>query len=237
MEYLYLWLDLGSLSIPFLVSFHPKLQFHKKWRSLFPAIAIMMAFFIPWDSAFTQNGFWGFNETYVTGYKIFSLPIEEWLFFICIPYACLFTHYSVAYLFPKIPFSEKTTNIIYTLLMTLLLGGLIYNYDRWYPLVNFSYAILLLGFVYNYKRPLLAQFLPTFIIILIPFLLINGILTGTGIDDEVVWYLSSETMNIRILTIPIEDSIYALSMLLTVFVLTEYFENRFQKSGLLEKNH
>lgn len=237
MKYLYLWLDLGSFIVPFLVSFHPKLQFHKKWRSLFPAIAIMMAFFIPWDIVFTQQGFWGFNETYLTGFKLFNLPIEEWLFFICIPYACLFTHYSLAYLFPKIPFSEKTTNIIYTILMSALLGTVLYNYNRWYPLVNFSYAILLLGLIYNYKRSLLSQFLPTFFVILIPFFIINGVLTGTGIDSEVVWYRASETLNIRICTIPIEDSIYALTMLLTVFVLTESFENWFQKRGLSEKKH
>lgn len=237
MNNLYLWLDLGSLSIPFLVSFHPKLQFYKKWGSLFPAIALMMLFFIPWDIAFTHYGFWGFNATYLTGYTLFNLPIEEWLFFICIPYACLFTHYSLAYLFPKLPFSEKTTNIVYVLLVSILLGALLYNFDRWYPLVNFSYALLLLGYVYNYKRHLLSQFLPTFLVILIPFFIINGVLTGTGIENEVVWYLSSETLNVRMLSIPIEDSIYALSMLLTVFVLTETFENRVQKSGVSEKKH
>ncbi len=29
---------------------------------LFPAIFIMMAFFISWDVIFTNNGIWGFND-------------------------------------------------------------------------------------------------------------------------------------------------------------------------------
>ena len=230
MNNLYLWLTLGSFSIPFLFSFHPRLQFYKKWRSFFPAVAIMMAFFIPWDIVFTANQFWDFNDAYLTGIYILNLPIEEWLFFICIPYACIFTHYALHELFPKFSFSEKFTSIFYVLLASTLIILLWYYYDRWYTLVNFLYALILLGLVYNYRKKWLMDFLPTYFIIFIPFFLVNGILTGTGIEDQVVWYNDAENMGIRLLTIPIEDTIYNLGMLLTVFVCTEIFENRYNKA-------
>ncbi|MDX1784200.1 MAG: lycopene cyclase domain-containing protein, partial [Aequorivita vladivostokensis] len=67
MWHLYLLLDIASLSVPFLFSFHPKLKFYKLWKYFFPATFIMMAFFIPWDIIFTQQGFWGFNEKYLSG--------------------------------------------------------------------------------------------------------------------------------------------------------------------------
>lgn len=231
MKYLYLYLNIGSFLVPFLFSFHPKLQFYKKWKSLFLGIAVMMAFFIPWDVAFTGAGIWGFNDTYITGYKILSLPIEEWLFFICIPYACLFTHYSLQYFFPKLSFSEKTTSIIYVSLLSVLIITLWYTYDRWYTLVNFGYTIILLGLVYNYKRTLLRSFLPTYLIILIPFFLVNGVLTGSGIEGQVVWYNDTENLGFRLLTIPIEDSMYALSMLLTVFVVMEKVQEKSRTLG------
>ena len=110
MNYLYLLLDLGSLSIPFLYSFHPKLKFYQYWKFLFLAIPITMLVFIPWDIIFTQKGFWGFNDAYFLDTRIAGLPIEEWLFFICIPYACVFTHYSLLYFFPDMKLSKKTTN-------------------------------------------------------------------------------------------------------------------------------
>jgi len=226
MKHLYLWLDIGSLAIPFLFSFHPKLQFYKKWKSLFLAIFIMMLFFVSWDIFFTYKGIWGFNEAYLTGYYLFNLPIEEWLFFICIPYACLFTHYSLLHFFPKMALTDKITSVIYVLLISILLAVLLFYYNHWYTAINFGYAILLLGWVYNNNPKLLNTFFPTFLVILLPFFLINGVLTGGGIENPIVWYDNSENLGIRLLTIPIEDSIYALGMLLTVFALTEFFEKK-----------
>ncbi|WP_034261756.1 lycopene cyclase domain-containing protein [Altibacter lentus] len=229
MNYLYLYLNIGSFLIPFLFSFHPKLQFYKKWRSLFTGIAVMMVFFISWDVIFTRNGIWGFNDAYITGYKLLNLPIEEWLFFICIPYACIFTHYSLQYFFPKgsntgfsFAFSEKTTRIFYVLLQSVLIVSLWYFYDRWYTLINFCYTILILGLVFNYQKEVLSTFLPTFLVILLPFFLVNGVLTGSWIEDPVVWYDNTENIGLRIGTIPVEDSVYALGMLLTVLGWMEW---------------
>lgn len=81
------------------------------------------------------------------------------------------------------------------------------------------------------------EFLPTYFIIFIPFFIVNGILTGTGIEDQVVWYNDLENMGVRMITIPVEDSIYNLGMLLTVFVLTEYFEKIYSKTQKHEYHH
>ncbi len=231
MKYLYLWLNLGSFVIPFLFSFHPRLQFYKKWKSFAIGILVMMAVFIPWDIIFTAQGFWGFSEAYTTGIKFLGLPIEEWLFFVCIPYACIFTHYSLLELFPKWSFSKKAVDIIYVSLVSILIIVLWYHYDKWYTFINFSYALVLLGIVYNYRRKLLRTFSPSYLVILIPFFIVNGILTGTGIEDQVVWYNNAENLGIRLGTIPIEDTIYNLGMLLTVLFVMDVLKEKNQSAN------
>ena len=61
---------------------------------------------------------------------------------------------------------------------------------------------------------------------LIPFFIINGILTGSFIENEVVWYNNDENLGIRLFTIPIEDSIYAFTLILTNLALTEFFQSK-----------
>ncbi|MDO5977515.1 lycopene cyclase domain-containing protein [Flavivirga spongiicola] len=220
MDYLYLLLNLGSVSVPFLFSFHPKLKFYKRWKSLFISILISMLVFIPWDIIFTINGIWGFNETYFLGFKLFSLPIEEWLFFICIPYACTFTHYALLHYFPNLKLSPAVTKTISYLLILLLLILAIYNSTKWYTFINFMLATILITTVIKKNPNLLSSFYLTFLVILIPFFIVNGILTGSFIVDEVVWYNNSENLNIRLFTIPIEDTVYAFTLiLLNLFIM------------------
>jgi lycopene cyclase domain-containing protein len=64
---------------------------------------------------------------------------------------------------------------------------------------------------------------------LIPFFIVNGVLTGSWIDNQVVWYNDAENLGIRMGTIPVEDSIYAYSMILMNLYYFEYLCSRFKK--------
>ena len=230
MNHLYLLLNLGSLSIPFLFSFHPKLKFYKKWKSLFIAIALTMLIFIPWDIIFTKNGIWGFNDFYFLEERLFGLPIEEWLFFICIPYACVFTHYALIYYFPSLQLRKKNTTILTQVSVSMLLLLCFVYYDKLYTLINFLYAVILLPIVLKCNIELLQKYFLTFLVMLIPFFIVNGILTGSFIENEVVWYNNSENLGVRLFTIPIEDTIYEFTLILTNLFLMEFLEKKlFQK--------
>ena len=190
---------------------------------------LTMGVFIPWDVIFTINGVWGFNSDYFLGVEILSLPFEEWLFFICIPFACVFTHYAVLLYFPNLKLKKVTTKAISISLVLILFVLALVNYDKWYTLVNFSLAIPLTWLVYKYNPQLLQHFLLTFLVMLIPFFIVNGVLTGSWIDNEVVWYNDAENLGIRIGTIPVEDSIYAYSMILMNLFFFEYLCSIFKK--------
>ena len=219
-------MDLLSLSVPFLVSFHPRLRLYREWPALFTAIFLAMIPYIIWDVYFTVKGYWGFNPTYLTGHYLFSLPLEEWLFFICIPYACVFTHLSLLEIKPGLGLSETSTRrISYLLLLIFALVG-IFNWDRAYTAVDITFGIIILSLVL-WKRPeLLSPFYLTFLVMLIPFFLVNGVLTGTGIEGNIVWYNDHENLGIRMGTIPVEDSVYAFSMILLYLYLFQELRER-----------
>lgn len=221
---LYLLLNLGSIAIPLLYSFEKRMNFIKWWKEVFLSIIIVAIIFIVWDIIFTQQGIWGFNEKYLVGIHIFNLPLEEWLFFICIPYACIFTHYAFQYFFPQVRLSIKVTNSITLVILINLLVVILVNHDKAYTFYNYLFLIVLLLYSLVAKIEQLRVFYITFSIILIPFFIINGILTGSFIDEQVVWYNNDENLGIRIGTIPIEDMGYAFTMLFLAIIFIERFK-------------
>ncbi|MFT4642885.1 MAG: lycopene cyclase domain-containing protein [Candidatus Azotimanducaceae bacterium] len=225
---LYLILNIASLSIPLMYSFEKKMRFIQWWKEVFLSISIVAAFFIIWDIIFTNQGVWGFNSTYLIGFDILNLPIEEWLFFICIPYASIFIHYAFQYFLPNKKLSKPTTKIITIALIILLIITLVFNYDKAYTFYNYLLLILILSYSLFTDNKQLPIFYITFMIILIPFFIVNGILTGSFIEGQVVWYNNAENLGIRIATIPIEDIGYAFNMLFMSILLIEMFKNKWK---------
>ncbi|GAA4821687.1 lycopene cyclase domain-containing protein [Algivirga pacifica] len=223
---LYLWIDLLVIIFPLLLSFDKKVHFYTYWKALWPAITVVGTFFILWDILFTAYGVWGFNPRYLQGIAFFGLPIEEILFFVTVPYACIFTHYVLTTYFPY-QLSEQLTEKI-TLGLQLVLGGLLVIYwDNWYTASAFAFTLLLImGIERSAHKTILRQFYWTYLVMLLPFLLVNGVLTGTGIEEEVVWYNEAHFMGFRILTIPLEDSIYGMGLILGGVFMTEYLRKK-----------
>ncbi len=230
-HYLYLVIDIGSFIFPFAFSFYPKANFSKKWKFLIPALFVGAIPFIGWDFAFTHLGVWGFNPKYLCGIYFFNLPIEEVLFFFCIPYACIFTYEAVNYLSGTVIVKEYTAHLItYVLIFGLLTVGTLHH-DRWYTSVTFfatAAFLILLRRVWSVDY--LGKFYFAFLFILAPFFLVNGILTGTGLDEPVVWYNDNENLDLRMGTIPVEDIFYGMLLLLLNISVFEYLSNKNKKA-------
>ena len=214
MSYTYLLVVFFTILVPFIFSFHPRLNFHKTWKAFFPAVIITGIFFIMWDIYFTNLGVWGFNYRYLTGITIINLPLEELLFFFCIPYACVFTFHCLN-IFIKNTFPEKIENTFTFLFIIILTFSGLLNYEKAYTAFAFLTLSLMLIFTkYVLKVKWLAKFYLIYAILLLPFLVVNGILTGTGLEQPVVWYNKAEITGIRILTIPMEDIFYGMGLIL-----------------------
>jgi lycopene cyclase domain-containing protein len=222
MHYIYSLLLLFTLSYPLFKSFEDKIAFHKRWKFLFPAILISATFFIIWDIWFTSIGIWKFNSDYVLGLFIFKLPIEEWLFFFITPFSCVFI-YEVMNYFVKKDVLAKQAKYITTILAIILLVLAIIYHDKLYTFVDFILLSVFL-FIHQFiiKSNYLGRFYITWAICIIPFLLVNGVITAMPI----VIYNNLENINIRIWTIPVEDLFYGMLNFLQVITIYEFLKQK-----------
>jgi len=226
MKFLYLYVDLFSILIPLLFSFHPKIGFYKTWKAFIPAIFLVAIVFVLWDRTFMNLGVWSFNQHYISGLNIIGLPIEEVLFFICIPYSCIFTYYCLDKFF-DFSWNLKAESLFAILFSFCLLLIAFFFRDKLYTLITFiSTACLCLFMKFICKINWFGKAVGAYAILLIPFFIVNGLLTGTGIEEPVVRYNNLENLNFRILTIPIEDFVYGFELFLLNIFLYNCFRNK-----------
>lgn len=220
-HYTYLLINIFSILVPFLFSFEKRIFFFGKLRELLPAIVITGGFFIIWDHLLTIWNVWAFNPDYLMGIYFWQLPLEEWLFFFTIPYSCVFIYESLNFLLKKDPLKPFAKNISIALVVILAIIVL-FNTDKLYTSIKFTLTILLLIFVIIKNQHYLGKFYRAYLVSLIPFFFVNGLLTSI----PVVTYNDTENLGIRLGTIPVEDTIYSLLLLLMNICLYEYFKER-----------
>lgn len=230
-NYYYIALDICSFLIPFLFSFEKKwINFIRFWKPFFSAIILVGLFFIIWDIYFAFENVWGFNNEYLIGIRWFKLPLEEWLFFLLIPYASNFIHYSLEYFFPKLELSKNITQSITIVLFIVSLGVFTWNLDKIYTAASFGLFSLLMLFQMLFQWKYARRFYLSFIVIYIPFFFVNSALTGSYSENPVVFYNNNENLGIRVGTMPLEDSFYCFSMLYGSVLLFEYFRRKWNYS-------
>ena len=238
MKFLYFFVDFFTVIVPVIFSFHPKIKFYKNWKQFAIAAVSVGIFFIIWDSIFTNYGVWNFNPRYISGVYFLNLPIEEILFFICIPFSCVFTYYSLDkfYNLRWNPNKEKVFCIVFSIL--LLATGFMFL-DKLYTSVTFiSTAIVSLISKFVFKIDWFGKAISVYTLLLIPFLIVNGILTGTGLEEPVVIYNKTENLGIRILTIPVEDVFYGFELfVLNLFIFLKLSKNPSRKENVSDNKN
>ncbi len=88
MKYEYLIFNLVVLSGPAFFAAMRSFWFYDRLPRVIPAIILPAIPFIAWDALVT-GAHWHFNPEYVLGIYWFGLPLEEWLFFVTVPFAWL----------------------------------------------------------------------------------------------------------------------------------------------------
>lgn len=219
MPYTYILINFFTVIICFLASFDRRIQFDKLFGKFLLSSTIVAIPFIIWDIWFTARGVWWFDLNYTLGFKIAGLPIEEWLFFYCIPFACVFTYYCVEKFYTTDRADVLNNLIVFTAVIVLGVAGLLYH-ERIYTLLTVIVTICTLGYLHFIaKKEWIGRASFVYLILMPGFFAVNGILTGSLIPSPVVNYNPDDFLGIRMGTIPIEDAVYGYSQ----FLLNIYF--------------
>lgn len=219
MSYYYLYLNLFCIFCPIVLSFDKNVRYITKWRYSLVSIIASYFIFLPWDYYFHRLGVWSFNEKYTTGIRLFGLPLEENIFFVAVPFACIFVLECVRYYLPafvrKVDAKLNWTALLIFNVATIIL--LILYWDKLYSFTVFGLSLILINFSALLFRNYLALCLISLLLIFIPFFLVNGALTGGFTPEPVVLYNDDFISGIRIWTIPIEDFFYNTLMMISLF--------------------
>lgn len=224
MAYTYSSILFFSVIVCFIASFDKRILFNRHFGAVIKSAILVAIPFIAWDVWFTGKGVWWFNIDYTFGIVFAGLPIEEWLFFICIPFSCVFTYFCFDKFF-KLEWLSGFNNIIVFVSVIICSVIALLHFDKIYTLVTAIATITTLTYLHFIVRAdWIGKASLVFTILMLGFCPVNGVLTGTGLETPIVNYNPKDFLGIRILTIPIEDGVYGY----TQFLLVLYFFNRFK---------
>jgi lycopene cyclase domain-containing protein len=224
-HYTYFLILAASLAGPLALSFDKKVAFYKNWKYVFPAMIIPALLYIVWDFYFTAKGVWSFNEAYITGIKLYNLPLEEVLFFFIVPYCCIFIYACIRSYYPNLANKKVADYFLMTLAAGLFVTGIMYAekyYTGWTFIFTGAFILIIYALRKFFKSFDAVSFLISYIICLIPFLIVNGFLTAI----PVVLYNNAENLGIRIYTIPFEDVFYGMLLVLMNIVIYEKVKSK-----------
>lgn len=205
----YLIINILIILFPLILSFEKNLTYYKKIPNLIFSILIVSTAYIIWDVFATKRGDWAFNPEHLMGIYFFGLPLEEILFFITVPYSCVFIYETIKF-YVKEKELRINKNLFWFAALLFLLIAVVFNYQHYtftvtiFTAIFFILAILIKALLLNSY-----QFWLTMLISFLPFLIVNYFLTSI----PVVTYNDAAFFGKRFITIPLEDFLYSFSMI------------------------
>jgi lycopene cyclase domain-containing protein len=205
----YLVLNLCIIAVPIWYTPDKRTAYYRRLPALGFSIAVVSSCYLLWDILVSARGEWSFNSKYLSGVQILNLPIEEVLFFITVPYSCLFIYEVVRYA-TKSTKLRLPASVVIAMSLALFAASLAF-YPQGYTAKALASCGFFLMVALLLDRPLLEskQYWMWLAICYVPFFIINTVLTAL----PVVEYNSKTIWGLRFGTIPLEDFFYNYAML------------------------
>ncbi len=192
------------------------------WPALFFSLFIAAVIFIILDQWATGR-FWYFNRKYLTGLFIGKLPVEEWLFFITVPFACFLLWVNLQPLLP-----DASVNFFWLvgfLFCLSILALISLKKHRTYAaavIIGF-FTVIILDMLAGANLIVRQRFWIFMIIVNLLTLIFNAYL----VNQPIVRYFKQPKTGWQILNIPAEDFLYGTCLIYSNLFLYHLFITRF----------
>jgi len=205
----YLLIDLAIIAFPLIFSWWRPVRYYRRWPALLFAVATAGTAYLAWDNWFALRGDWSFNPEYLLGIKIFALPLEEYLFFLVVPFSCIFI-YEVLRAKSRKRAIRFPRGFPAALAVFFFIGSAVFIKQGYTRLALASCGLFFLIAALAGKKLLSSSHYWIYILIsYAPFLIFNHLLTA----PPIVMYNPAAIWGVRLISIPIEDFFYSYSML------------------------
>lgn len=230
-HYTYLLFNLLVIIVPLLCSLMPPFRSFMRWKATIAAILPMAGIFLLWDAAVIGKHWW-FHPSYITGITLARLPIEEILFFFSVPFACLFVWKVLNHFARGTRHPHNQPLPLWGVVVLSLCTEILFLCGKSYTgLVVVAWiALLILHRVLSYPLRSSSILTPFIFFVLVSTFIWNGFLTALPITI----YDPSYQLGIHIWTLPIEDFVYGLVLIMGTVMLFEY---QVQSKQLVRRPH
>jgi lycopene cyclase domain-containing protein len=205
----YLFINIAIIFFPLILSFDKNLKFYKNVPHVLQSIAFVSTAYLVWDVIATKRGDWAFNPEHLIGFYILDLPIEEILFFITVPYSCIFIYETVSFYIKEKKLNFNNKLFLVPAILVMILGTIFYDQNYTFTVSIYVGAFFIGAILFNESLLDSRNFWITILIGFIPFLIVNYFLTSI----PVVTYNEAAFSGKRFITIPYEDFLYSFSMI------------------------
>lgn len=205
----YLLINILIIFFPLVLTFDKNLTYYKKVPRLLKSIAFVSTAYIIWDAIATKRGDWAFNPEHLLGVYILGLPLEEILFFITVPYSCIFIYETVSFYLKEKQLNINPKSFLIPSFFFIAMGIFFYDQHYTFTVSIFSAAFFIGAILFKEKLLLSKNFWITMLISFLPFLIVNYFLTSIPIVN----YNDAAFSGKRFITIPYEDFLYSFSMI------------------------
>lgn len=197
----------------------------QRWRAAWGAVAAAAVPYLIWDALVTGRHWW-FNPRFILGVRLAGLPVEEVLFFFTMPFACLFSWQVIFHGDRDLPLPGLRA--VYAPALALVPLG------AWlFAARGLEYTGLALGSFglaaavdLALRTRVLAR--PRFLALLAFVVALTTLFNGYLTARPVVLYDEHYQLGIRVLTVPVEDYVYGLSL---VYLAAVFFQRQADASA------